>query len=382
MEYKRTKTGAWYVDDYVNGKRCHKEAKTKKDLIAKVNKWLAEQAEKQLHNSPLFETVAVEWYNQALTQIRASTVHGYKAQCAFWRNLFAGVYIEDIDATDVTNGLKMLKTKRYAQHTIANYRAVCYSIFEFWITSKKWHGKYNPVEHAKVPSDSKPSVEREPPADWMIETVQQNHDGFGLAAFIMMYTGARLGEINALQKRDILLNEECYGVKGKIVIKKKAVWIGNQPKIEQFTKTAAGMRDVPLFSPLRSALLPVLSSLEEHQYILSGSGTPLTQSEYKARWAAYCNEHGMAETILEDMTPRLTKSGKKVYKRKRYKPLVTAHQFRHYMATACFEAKVPELVAQKILGHADISTTHKIYTHIRERLMKETATNLENYFTK
>ena len=32
---------------------------------------------------------------------------------------------------------------------------------------------------------------------------------------------------------------------------------------------------------------------------------------------------------------------------------------------------IGELEAQKILGHADISTTRKIYTHIKERQIKK-----------
>ena len=59
----------------------------------------------------------------------------------------------------------------------------------------------------------------------------------------------------------------------------------------------------------------------------------------------------------------------------------TAHQLRHMMATFCFEAGLSEKDAQDILGHADISTTHKIYTHIRDSRRKSNHDKLAKFFT-
>ena len=36
--------------------------------------------------------------------------------------------------------------------------------------------------------------------------------------------------------------------------------------------------------------------------------------------------------------------------------------------------------AMRILGHADISTTHKIYTHLREREIRGAVVKLEQYY--
>lgn len=64
------------------------------------------------------------------------------------------------------------------------------------------------------------------------------------------------------------------------------------------------------------------------------------------------------------------------------RPAVTAHQFRHEMASAMYEAKVGELEAQKLLGHADISTTRRIYTHLRERQLQSAADKLNSFYTR
>lgn len=64
-----------------------------------------------------------------------------------------------------------------------------------------------------------------------------------------------------------------------------------------------------------------------------------------------------------------------------YHPTVTAHQFRHEMASAMYAAGVGEMEAQRILGHADIATTHKIYTHIRDTQITSAAERLNMYFS-
>ena len=65
-----------------------------------------------------------------------------------------------------------------------------------------------------------------------------------------------------------------------------------------------------------------------------------------------------------------------------YKPLVTAHQFRHLFATNLFYAGVPDMVAQQLLGHSDIMTTRRIYQHLREKENARYTAQLDAYVSK
>ena len=58
---------------------------------------------------------------------------------------------------------------------------------------------------------------------------------------------------------------------------------------------------------------------------------------------------------------------------------VTAHQFRHEYASMLYEAGIGELEAQKLMGHADITTTKRVYTHIRERQLQAAGDALEKF---
>lgn len=45
----------------------------------------------------------------------------------------------------------------------------------------------------------------------------------------------------------------------------------------------------------------------------------------------------------------------------------TAHQLRHTYATMLYDAGVDVLTAQRLLGHADVQTTMRIYTHLSKQ---------------
>lgn len=45
----------------------------------------------------------------------------------------------------------------------------------------------------------------------------------------------------------------------------------------------------------------------------------------------------------------------------------TAHQLRHTYATILYDAGVDVLTAQRLLGHADVQTTMRIYTHLSKQ---------------
>lgn len=59
---------------------------------------------------------------------------------------------------------------------------------------------------------------------------------------------------------------------------------------------------------------------------------------------------------------------------------VTPHQIRHGYATALFESGIDAKTAQALLGHAQISTTMDIYTHVREEALAEAAEKMDKGF--
>ena len=110
--------------------------------------------------------------------------------------------------------------------------------------------------------------------------------------------------------------------------------------------------------------------LLEHQgaptdYVTSGRATPFTSSEYRRRWAAYWRSLGYYHS---------DGSGA-------WDADVSAHQFRHGMASTLYAAGVGEMEAQRILGHASITTTHEVYTHLRQAQLSAAADRLNDFIS-
>jgi site-specific recombinase XerD len=62
---------------------------------------------------------------------------------------------------------------------------------------------------------------------------------------------------------------------------------------------------------------------------------------------------------------------------------ITPHQLRHaYASYILYDSNIDVKTAQKLLGHADMSTTMDIYTHVTETRRNEGFEQINNYVSK
>ena len=330
----------------------------------------------QKERSLLFEKIAADWQDDYQTRIKSGTWKSYESNYRRCLEAFSGRQMKEITPGMVDNFGQKMKQDGLAESTIKNARSVLSLIFRFWCLRD--NEVYNPVSVVQSPKGA-PKKERLPPTLEQIALVKAHPEGFGLCAWLFMYTGCRLGEAIALQWQDVDFEA------GRISVTKSASWRGGGVRIST-PKTKNSVRKVPLLAPLREMLEPLQGAPSD--YILSGGPEPLTDGQYHHRWLQYCKALGMVE---------ISESGERYRQKRRardskgtrplkelppvLRPAVTAHQFRHEMASAMYEAKVGELEAQKILGHSDIATTRKIYTHIRERQISNAAEKLNAFYS-
>lgn len=169
-----------------------------------------------------------------------------------------------------------------------------------------------------------------------------------------------MGEANGLQWKDVDLEA------GTISPVQAMPWCKNQPYKEKL-KTENAYRSIPILSPLRPLLEAGKAEHRPEDYVLSGTDKPLTQCQYRRRWIMYCRQLGLCESYMAKYkVPTTSLTPAHSDERLEYRPLVTAHQFRHLFATNLFYAGVSDMVAQRLLGHADIMTTRRVYQHLRE----------------
>ena len=202
---------------------------------------------------------------------------------------------------------------------------------------------FYPASAVKPPRNLTQTHRDAPPPE-QIELIKKGAGlPFGLFACLIYYTGCRRGEALALTGADIDRK------KNLVHIKKSVYHVGNSPHIKQ-PKSDAGCRDVPLL-PALAHLLP--QKLGKSYLFAEPDGGLLTNDHYTALYDAYRDASGVT---------------------------VTPHQIRHGYATALLESGVDPKTAQVLLGHAQLSTTMDIYTHVRDGQLKAAAEKMEKGF--
>lgn len=167
-------------------------------------------------------------------------------------------------------------------------------------------------------------------------------DRIGVLVHIMYYCGLRPSEAVRVEGRDVDLNKNLLHVRG--------------------TKTAAADRYVPIPNELRSDL----SELEPFEpAVKNGNGEHCTMRIVRKMW------HDFKLHLAEEMGA--VRKGNNIIGINPVAPDLKLYCLRHDYATRLQDAGVPINVARYLLGHSDISTTSKIYTHTSEESIQDAA---------
>lgn len=261
---------------------------------------------------------------------------------------FADSAVLSITSLDIIQDLQRAKAQGYSR-TIVNTRRTLFNNILNYAVGQGWI-PFNICNGIPLPKGL-PSTKRSAPTDEQIKVIMQNCDKpFGIFAMLLLCTGLRKGEALALLKTDIK--------DGEISVTKSLTLLdGQAPKVKE-PKSEAGKRTVPIVSILRGPLDEYLARLDgnilfqSRSYNGSPEGQYMSESNYDTAWANYCKETGLD---------------------------LTAHQLRHGTATLLYEAGVDVYTAQRILGHAKVSTTMEIYTELREKKEKQSIKKLNKY---
>lgn len=289
---------------------------------------------------PMFSEVAEEWGKKHWERIGWSTAQVYAPCLRRVTERFGSIPVDEVTAQMIQSFLAELGKKSYSRRTVQMHRDIINMIFNDAILSNVT--RYNPCSAVSIPRNL-PTSRRELPDDDAIRAVREMTDHpFSLFAQICLYAGLRRGEALALQYEDI---DRANGV---IHVTKAVEFISDAPHIKP-PKTEAGVRDAILLDVLADRMPEKGSGF----IFARDDGTPLTKTQYRKRWASYCKYIGHD---------------------------ITAHQLRHGFATILYEAGISDKDAQELMGHANISLTRNIYTHIRQTRRSETAARLNAFF--
>ena len=347
--YKR-KDGLFEAVRTYSGQRVYFRGKTQREVFRKI-----EEYEERKNASPSFEDVAGKWADEHFQTIEEGSVRSYAPALSRCVAYFSDRDISGITAQDCNAFLGSLRD--LAQKTVKNHKAVLAMVFDYAVSEGIL--AHNPCDRIRI-SDKLKKSSREPlTASQRAEILSTSIDEFQLA-YLILFTGCRLGEALALEYSDIDWKN------GVIHITKAVHFDGNKPVIGRL-KTENSKRDIPL-----------LPQLGERLKELTGTGTiiggtPITKTMLSRRWEHWCREHGLAHPETREKTAGNRHSVI-------WKADIDRHQIRHEYATILWEAGIDVHTASRLLGHSNIQTTAEIYQHFRERQLKDATQKLTDFF--
>ncbi|HFI2472182.1 TPA: site-specific integrase [Streptococcus suis] len=162
---------------------------------------------------------------------------------------------------------------------------------------------------------------------------------------ILAYGGLRIGELLALEDTDFDFQENHIAI-NKTLAKTKDGWIIHEPKTRKSKRTISMDAETMRLAKLYIRSLP--KQLHGKTRIF-----PIKPCTIRRRLYLLIDKYNL----------------------KRIKP----HGFRHTHASLLFEAGVPAKVAQERLGHAKISITLDLYTHLSKTQKNDVVDKLESY---
>lgn len=184
---------------------------------------------------------------------------------------------------------------------------------------------------------------------WIGETLTEKPDtnsgiirrNAALGMLIALHTGARVGEVCALRRRDVNLTAQIMSINGNVVTV-------NHEAVRQSRTKGKRTRNVSLDSTTTTAIRIHL-------------GWQVGYLQRADRNTPICTSDG------NFMTPdTLSEQFRHVRRSKGLDPLVTFHSLRHTHATMLLQGGTEIQTVSERLGHAQPSTTLNIYAHVLE----------------
>ena len=279
--------------------------------------------------NPTVNTVIEEWLAVKRMHSRPQTIIGYISAI---KHITSAIGDRQAKALDVTTARKVIAD-------IADDVSACQANHCRKLVSAAWkdailRGILQTNPWAKVPVIPTKTAEKRSLNDDELDKIDKADLLPKDRAFIsiLRYTGCRVGEAMALLVSDINFDEMYISINKSLF-----------NSVPGETKTKAGIRRIPMPQVLADILHDYIDNYHGDSPILFPTrvGTYVNNSNRNKRWKM------VAKRIFEDDVPSD----------------FTPHIFRHTYASTLVKNNIPPITAQLLLGHDNLQTTLRVYTH-------------------
>ena len=384
--YFRSDRGCWVCDFTLNGRRHSvygSKGGTKKEVKSKAKIKKKELAEKERREANKKDFITLEKIitdqieeEFAFNQIKASSYERKQhAAKIIYKSDIAQKPIKEISEdelkeflisiTDYSNSVisKVYLLLKKAYTKAVWYKIISYSPFDKDFGIKKPKSKKQDKKVTALTVDEQKKLIKALKEEQKI--VKENPDSranYITQILIALFTGMRIGEINALTIDDIDFKNH------KIKISKTVTRGVNYKKAIGTTKTKNGERTINMSSDVEKILKEYIKNeypaiknkaYKKTKYYLlfanKDSGDIIASAQVNDYYKRLCNKYDITKT-----SPQM-------------------HQLRHTFATRCIESGMPAHVLQRFLGHSSVKITIDTYTDVFDSYENDYHEKIESY---
>ena len=174
----------------------------------------------------------------------------------------------------------------------------------------------------------------------LVTSLEETPSFKNLGLLITIYSGMRIGEVCALQWKDIDLEEKVIRVNKsiqRIYTEEDTTGKMKTELLISTPKTKSSQRDIPIVQPLFKMMKDFAKICGPDYFVCSGTTTPIEPRTYRSYYKKKIEEIGL--------------------------PHLKFHGLRHTFATQLIASKADVKTVSAILGHSDITTTLNTYVH-------------------
>jgi len=171
---------------------------------------------------------------------------------------------------------------------------------------------------------------------------------------LSMFTGMRMGEVNALSPQDINMKTKTISVDKTMSRTDKG-----EAFVSQTTKTEAGKRIIPISDTVLPLITEILDCKANDDVVFMSKRKLVTTQQVNMQFQRTIEKYEILDPTVK---------GK-----------VSLHSLRHTFATRCIEAGMQPKVLQHLLGHTDITVTLNTYCDAFESFQKENIAKADEY---